>query len=81
VNSNVSKRCCFIHPKGMHIRAAAMLANKAYEIESMLKTSIYIRNKSGREVPATAPMAIHSLNIKPGERITIVARDLKQMRQ
>jgi len=71
------KDAVFIHPKGMHIRAAAMLANKAYEIESMLKTSIYIRNKSGREVPATAPMAIHSLNIKPGERITIVARGPK----
>jgi phosphotransferase system HPr-like phosphotransfer protein len=47
---------------------------KAYEIESMMDTSIYIRNQSGREVPATALMAIHSLNIKPGERITIVAK-------
>lgn len=70
----LQKDAVFTHPKGMHIRAAAMVVNKAYEIENMMGTSIYIRNQSGREVPATALMAIHSLNIKPGERITIVAK-------
>ncbi|MCG1012457.1 sigma 54-interacting transcriptional regulator [Tepidanaerobacter sp. GT38] len=70
----LQKDAVFTHPKGMHIRAAAMVVNKAYEIKNMMGTSIYIRNQSGREVPATALMAIHSLNIKPGERITIVAR-------
>jgi phosphotransferase system HPr (HPr) family protein len=68
------KDAVFTHPKGMHIRAAAMVVQKAYEIESMMDTSINIRNQAGREVPATALMAIHSLNIKPGERITIVAK-------
>ena len=70
----LQKDAVFTHPKGMHIRAAAMVVQKAYEIESTMDTSIYIRNQSGREVPATALMAIHSLNIKPGERITIVAK-------
>lgn len=64
----------FTHPKGMHIRAAAMMVQKAYEIENTMGTSVYIRNQAGREVPATALMAIHSLNIKPGECITIVAK-------
>jgi len=73
----LQKDAVFTHPKGMHIRAAAMVVNKAYEIESTMGTSVYIRNQSGREVPATALMAIHSLNIKPGERITIVARGPK----
>jgi len=73
----LQKDAVFTHPKGMHIRAAAMLVNKAHEIESTMGTSIYIRNESGREVPATALMAIHSLNIKPGERITIVAKGPK----
>ncbi|MDD4569528.1 MAG: sigma 54-interacting transcriptional regulator [Tepidanaerobacteraceae bacterium] len=70
----LQKDAVFTHPKGMHIRAAAMVVQKAYEIESMMDTSINIRNQAGREVPATALMAIHSLNIKPGERITIVAK-------
>ena len=65
VKSLVSKDAVFTHPKGMHIRAAAMVVQKAYEIESMMDTSINIRNQAGREVPATALMAIHSLNIKP----------------
>ncbi|WP_213975013.1 sigma 54-interacting transcriptional regulator [Tepidanaerobacter acetatoxydans] len=68
------KDAVFTHPKGMHIRAAAMMVQKAYEIENTMGTSVYIRNQAGREVPATALMAIHSLNIKPGECITIVAK-------
>ncbi len=68
------KNAVFTHPKGMHIRAAAMIVQKAYEIENTMGTSVYIRNQAGREVPATALMAIHSLNIKPGECITIVAK-------
>ena len=64
----------FTHPRGMHIRAAAMVVQKAYEIENKLNTNIFIRNEVGREVPATALMAIHSLNLKPGERITILAK-------
>lgn len=70
----LQKDAIFTLPKGMHIRAAAMVVNKAYEIKKMMGTSIYIRNQSGREVPATALMAIHSLNIKPGEPITVVAK-------
>lgn len=63
----------FSHPRGMHIRAAAMLVQKAYEIQHNYDANIYIRNEIGREAPATALMAIHSLNLKPGEQITILA--------
>lgn len=70
----LQKEVVFSHPKGLHIRAAAMMVHKAHEIERKWDTNIYIRNRYGREVPATALMAIHSLNLKPGERITVVAK-------
>jgi phosphotransferase system HPr (HPr) family protein len=77
VRSLLQKEVVFCHPKGLHIRAAAMMVQKAHEIEHNWGTNIYIRNRYGREVPATALMALHSLNLKFGEKITIVAKGNK----
>lgn len=54
-----------------------MMVQKAHEIEHDWGTNVYIRNRYGREVPATALMALHSLNLKSGEKITIVAKGKK----
>lgn len=67
------KEILFKNSKGLHIRAAAMLAQKANEVQKEYDANLYIRNQKGHEVPATALMALHSLHIKPGDKITILA--------
>lgn len=67
------KEVLFKNKKGLHIRAAAMLVQKAHEMQKELDANLYVRKHKGHEVPATALMALYSLHIKPGDKITVLA--------
>jgi phosphotransferase system HPr (HPr) family protein len=69
----LKKEIFFKNRKVLHIRAAAMLAQKANEMEKELNATLFVRNQRGHEVPATALMALYSLRIKPGDRVTVLA--------
>ncbi|WP_148865967.1 sigma 54-interacting transcriptional regulator [Thermosediminibacter litoriperuensis] len=71
--SVLKKEVLFKNRKGLHIRAAAMLVQKAHEMQKELDASLFVRNPRGHEVPATALMALYSLHIKPGDKITVLA--------
>jgi phosphotransferase system HPr (HPr) family protein len=73
VISVLKKEVFFTNKKGLHIRAAAMLVQKAYEIQKELDANLFIKNQKGHEVPVTALMALHSLRVKPGDKITVFA--------
>jgi len=69
----MQRELVFESVNNLHIRAAAMLVQKANEIEKDFDASLFIKTQRGLKVPATALMALHSLKIKPGEKITLMA--------
>ena len=62
------------HSRGLHARVAAMVVHKAMELIENHRVEIALATNDGRQVPATSMPAILGLNIRPGERLVIVAR-------
>ncbi|MDN5331072.1 MAG: hypothetical protein PWP45_297 [Tepidanaerobacteraceae bacterium] len=69
----LKKEVFFKNRKGLHIRAAAMLVQKAHEMQKEMDVNLFVGNQRGHEVPATALMALYSLRIRPGDKITVYA--------
>ncbi len=57
-----------LNPEGLHARPAGVLAKKAAEFQSVVEIQIRGVSKSARSL-----MAVMSLGIKAGERVTISA--------
>ncbi|MFU0824660.1 MAG: PAS domain-containing protein [Clostridium sp.] len=70
----ISKRQVRVHhEKGLHARMAAMVVNKANELEKKYNVELYISYKNKKKVPATSLMPIVLLKIKRFEEITVEA--------
>ncbi|QGU94294.1 PAS domain S-box protein [Clostridium bovifaecis] len=61
------------HEKGLHARMAAMVVNKANELEKKYEVELYISYKDKKKVPATSLMPLVLLKIRRLEEITVEA--------
>lgn len=61
------------HEKGLHARMAAMVVNKANELEKKYKVELYISYKNKKKVPATSLMPLVLLKIRRFEEIGVEA--------
>ncbi|GEM_PF-5388778 len=52
------------HEKGIHARVAAMIVQKARELEESYEVRIYLKYGKKAEIPATNMMPLVSLQIK-----------------
>ena len=64
------------HNKGLHARVAAMIVQKAYEIEDRRKVQLYFRPPGGAAILATSMMPLVALRVKQGDRLWVEAEGL-----
>lgn len=62
------------HEKGIHARVAAMIVQKARELEESYEVRIYLKYGKKAEIPATNMMPLVSLQIKKGDTVIVEAR-------
>ncbi|MDF2570651.1 MAG: putative sigma54 specific transcriptional regulator with sensor [Sporomusa sp.] len=67
------KQAVIHHEKGLHARVAAMIVQKAYELERKWESKIYFRYQSGSAVPAVSLMPLVSLRVKQGDTLWVEA--------
>lgn len=70
---NSSKEAVIIHEKGLHARVAAMVVQKAHELELKWQVKLYLRQADGPAVPAASIMQLVSLRIKKGDLVRVEA--------
>ncbi|SMC92062.1 sigma 54-interacting transcriptional regulator [Sporomusa malonica] len=68
-----SKQAIIHHDKGLHARVAAMIVQKAYELERKWQSKLYFRRQDGSAVPAVSLMPLVSLRVKQGDTLIIEA--------
>ncbi|TDT61281.1 sigma 54-interacting transcriptional regulator [Fonticella tunisiensis] len=61
------------HEKGIHVRAAAMVVQKAHELQNKYNTTLFFKYKNQYNVPGTILMPLALLKIKKGDEIIISA--------
>lgn len=62
------------HEKGIHARVAAMIVQKARELEESYEVRIYLKYGKKAEIPATNMMPLVSLQIKKGDTVIVEVR-------
>lgn len=67
------KQAVITHGKGLHARVAAMIVQKAYEIEQKRQVKLYLRCPGGTAVPAVSIMPLVSLRVKQGDTVWVEA--------
>lgn len=71
---NSRKQAVINHDKGLHARVAAMIVQKAYELEHRWQVKLYFRRPGGlAAVPAVSIMPLVSLRIKRGDMLWVEA--------
>lgn len=61
------------YEKGLHARVAAMVVQKAFELEEKYTTTLYIQFKKCEKIPATSLMPLIHLKIKQFDEVNIMA--------
>ncbi|MDF2928715.1 MAG: hypothetical protein K0Q75_953, partial [Anaerospora sp.] len=54
------------HDKGLHTRVAAMVVQKANELQSRFGAILYIHDHRGNKIPASSLLPLVSLHIRAG---------------
>lgn len=67
------KQALITHDKGLHARVAAMIVQKACEIEARRNVQLYFRRPDGAAVPANSMMPLLSLRVKQGDWLWVEA--------
>ncbi|SDF46077.1 sigma 54-interacting transcriptional regulator [Sporolituus thermophilus] len=67
------KNAVIRHAKGIHARVAAMVVQKAHELEKLYKTELLLISAAGKQAPATNIMAVIALKIRQGEEVRVAA--------
>ncbi len=67
------KQAVITHDKGLHARVAAMIVQKAYELEHKRQVKLYFRRPGGAAIPAASLMPLVSLRVKQGEMLWVEA--------
>ncbi|WP_371375603.1 sigma 54-interacting transcriptional regulator [Sporomusa aerivorans] len=67
------KQAVINHDRGLHARVAAMIVQKAYELEHNLQVKLYFKRPGGSAVPAVSIMPLVSLRIKQGDTVWVEA--------
>lgn len=62
------------HEKGIHARVAAMIVQKARELEESYEVRIYLKYGEKAEIPASNMMPLVSLQIKKGDTVIVEVR-------
>ncbi len=70
---NSSKEAVIVHEKGLHARVAAMVVQKAHELELKWQVKLYFRQAGRPAVPAASIMQLVSLRIKNGDLVRVEA--------
>lgn len=61
------------HEKGLHARVAAMIVQKAWELEQAWQVKLYLRRPEGQAVRAVSIMPLVSLKVKQGDVLWVEA--------
>ncbi len=67
----VEKAVTFRHSMGLHARVAAMVVQKAYEIQQKYGVQLYIRRGDSGKVPLSSLLILTTLKIRQGDILTI----------
>ena len=67
------KQAVIAHAKGLHARVAAMIVQKAHELEQTWQVELYFRRADGLTVRAVSMMPLVSLRIKQGDWLWVEA--------
>ncbi|MBP2634758.1 MAG: putative sigma54 specific transcriptional regulator with sensor [Firmicutes bacterium] len=68
-----SREAVIIHEKGLHARVAAMIVQKAHELEHKWQVTLYFRRLGGQAVRAVSIMPLVSLRIKKDDLLLVEA--------
>lgn len=68
-----SKQALIVHEKGLHARVAAMIVQKAHELEGKWQVKLYFRQPNGSAVSAASMMTLVSLRVKKGDLLLVEA--------
>ena len=68
-----SKQAVITHEKGLHARVAAMIVQKAHELEQKWQVKLYFRRSDGLPVRAVSMMPLVSLRVKQGDLVWVEA--------
>ncbi len=69
------KKAVIKYKKGLHTRVAAMVVQKANELQLKYHTSLYLHYKEYKKIPASSLMPLISLQIKKGDEVWVSAND------
>ncbi|SDE79274.1 sigma 54-interacting transcriptional regulator [Sporomusa acidovorans] len=67
------KQAVIAHEKGLHARVAAMIVQKAHELERKWQVKLYFRRPEGPAVRAVSIMPLVSLKVKQGDLLWVEA--------
>lgn len=67
------KQAVIAHEKGLHARVAAMIVQKAHELEHKWQVKLYFRRTEGPAVRAVSIMPLVSLKVKQGDLLWVEA--------
>ena len=68
-----SKQAVIAHEKGLHARVAAMIVQKAHELERKWQVKLYFRRSDGLPVRAVSMMPLVALRVKQGDLLWVEA--------
>lgn len=67
------KQAVIAHEKGLHARVAAMIVQKAHELEKKWQVKLYFRRPNGSPVRAVSMMPLVALRVKQGDLLWVEA--------
>nr|WP_092073992.1 sigma 54-interacting transcriptional regulator [Dendrosporobacter quercicolus]NSL47818.1 sigma 54-interacting transcriptional regulator [Dendrosporobacter quercicolus DSM 1736] len=73
---SLQKQAVITHANGLHARVAAMIVQKAYELEHKRQVRLFFRQPGGAAVPAVALMPLVALRVKQGDVLLVEAEGL-----
>lgn len=62
------------HEKGLHVRAAAMVVQKADKLQNQYNVTFHIRKDGVHNIPLTSILLVTALRIKKGQEICLVTQ-------
>ncbi|MBM7854813.1 phosphotransferase system HPr (HPr) family protein [Desulfohalotomaculum tongense] len=68
------KQVIINYQKGLHVRVAAMLVQRANELKNKFNVELFLSDEMNRNVPATTIMAVTSLNIRYKDKVTVLGK-------
>ena len=69
----LQKQAVITHANGLHARVAAMLVQKAHELENKWQARLFFRRPGGAAVPAVNLMPLVALRVKRGDLLLVEA--------